>query len=145
MAITEYVWRDVVHKDIIKCVKWCQNKLNLRDWEITVDTGDKCPKVFGKDEPNVVARAYHQKRRLYALIWVPLNRIKNRGMNAVQSTIHEMLHIACAVCGIETDEDANDDNSEDCLVFRVEAPLFKLYCLESKIKLPDELKDYWEV
>jgi len=141
MAAIEYVWQKVEHKDIEDCVRWCQNKLNLRDWQITIDTGVKCPKAFNDKVYDVIARCHSQPRRLTAFLWFPLGYIEIRRQNALQAVCHEMLHILCADVRIAV-EDEDEDNVEDCLIFTLESSLFELYCYETGRKIPKVL-DYW--
>jgi len=144
MACNDYEWTPTTHDDILKVVVWFQNKFNLRDWNVTVDTSLIPPSKFKEDEEEekALARCHPVLRRLLALIWVPLERLEKNDVNAISSTIHEMLHVFVTARGVDVDS-ADDNNAEECAVFSLEMPLFQLYCLEHGIKLPELRKDVW--
>ena len=141
----KYQWEKVTQKELENCIRWCQNKLNLRDWEITLDTNNEVPEAFGKTDKETIGRTFSKWHRLRSLMWISLNRLKQCNQNPFETVIHEMLHILCNVVDISPeDEEDNIDGPEECLVFRLESPLFKLFCLETGRKLPEELEDYWD-
>ena len=144
MACNDYGWTATTHDDILKVVIWFQNKFNLRDWDITVDTSLVPPNKFKEceEEEKALARCQPILRRLIALIWIPLERLENNNVNAISSAIHEMLHVFIEARGLAVDS-ADDSNAEECAIYSLESPLFQLYCLECKTKIPKLRGDPW--
>jgi len=112
MSITQYGWQPTTVKDVELAVKKCQNLLNLRNWNVDIDCNDDPPpwakKLRNSDKRG---RADIDKMFMRASIWVPLGRHKADNDSAVQTAVHEMLHIAWADC----------DGKEEDYILRVEA------------------------
>ncbi len=145
MACEDYVWCNVEHKTIQDVIKWFQNKFDLRDWAITIETSTNPPDRFTNDElgEKICARCEMVLRYHVALIWIPLNRLKSFNINAIQTTIHEMLHIFCDARRVETDDESDDDPIE-CLITGLEHSICKLYYFENKLKEPKVRPEKWK-
>ena len=144
MACNDYEWTPTTHDDVLKVVIWFQNKFDLRDWAVTVDTAEAPPGRF-KDEDNgsqVCARCEMVLRYHSALMWLPLARLEKFNVNAIQSAMHEMLHIFCDARRVETDDETND-NPIECLIIGLESAVYQLYCWEHKVKIPKLRTDVW--
>jgi hypothetical protein len=144
MACTDYAWTDTTHKDILGIIKWFQNKFNLKDWEITIETGPNVPVQFKKDEEEEIALGWCvvKLRKLKAYIWVPLSRIERNNQNATAIIIHEMIHVLLAARNIKIEED-DENNPEECLTHSLEGPLYELYCREHRKKPTKLCPDPW--
>ena len=127
--IREYQWQPVTHDQLLLCITWCQNSLELRDWEIKLDTGDRMPREFNGSEPDCLGMSYSWPNRNRALIWVPIDYLKKKKHNAISCTIHEVIHVMESATGVETNE---------LMVRRMEPLLYRLYCKETGIKIAKE-------
>ena len=127
MATLEYQYQSVSHESLLKVIKWAQNTLNLRDWEIGLDTGPEIPRVLmpgREDDYEGLARIH--SHRLRALIWIPLDRLGPNNVNPIETCLHEMLHILVGGQGLDDDE----------LLVRTISPLiYRVYCHDNKIKV----------
>ena len=144
MACNDYEWTPTTHDDVLKVVIWFQNKFNLRDWGITVETSLIPPGKFKEDEEEekVLARCHPVLRRLIALIWIPLDRLERNDVNAISSVIHEMLHVFITARNAGIDS-TDDNNAEECVVYSLEPALFQLYCWENKMEIPKLRENMW--
>ena len=130
MAIQEYPYRRVKHNDIEGAVCFWQNALNLRDWEIIVDTGPTAPKCFGPDGDASVGKVKVFSNYLKAVIWIPIETNRDQDFNALESVVHEMIHIlTMGVTNCEKD-------SDESLSYRLEPLLFEYYCFKTKKRMP---------
>ena len=130
MSIQEYKYVKCTHKQVVDCIKWCQNIFNMRDWEIEVDTYKDPPSIFKEDNTEGdIARTNVRKDYLKATIWIPIDIHKTKNANVLQSVIHEFVHIVTlGMTSIDVDD-------SETLSYRLEAPLYRLYCYENKVKL----------
>jgi len=127
MAIQEYKWKPTTHAQLVKCIKWCQNQFNLRDWEITLDTGDAVPKDMPFAE-GAIGGVYTRADYLKANIWVPLTQKQSSNTSPLQTLVHEMLHVLTRGHSDMTEKES------DLVSYRLEALIYRLYCKENGIK-----------
>jgi len=92
MAIIEYPYEEVPHEALVEALRWLQNHLNLRDWEITLDTGSRPPKGFNNNG-EVEAQTIIKEEVLKAEIWLDISAIRGENHNPTQALCHEVLHI----------------------------------------------------
>ena len=71
---------------IKKCVRFCQNVLKVRDWEIEIEYGNIQPEWVTGDD--AVGACVTDNNHLVAKIWV-----SSSAQNPIQTTCHEMLHV----------------------------------------------------
>lgn len=121
--VPQYRYQPVTHKDIMNCVRWCQNHFQLRDWQIEVETGDL--PSFGEAE-DAYGLCATEKNFLSAAIWVGIDRCKKIDNSALVVCIHEVLHVFADAAGLEGDSEP--------LCYRLSPLLFQLYCSETKKK-----------
>jgi hypothetical protein len=127
MAVSEYKWQDADQKQIQHCWKWCQNTLNLRDWDATFDWGNRKPRELrGKAEAGVYVYPMHDK----ALFWIPLERLKKNDSNPYDAMLHEALHVLTLRAGF------TDDHSE-IISCRLSPILYEQYCMKNGIGLAE--------
>jgi len=128
MSIDRHIWIDVNEEDLISCTHWFQNQFQLRDWHVRVDTSITPPDEFGDvDVRRSRALVKIFKFDLEAIIWLPLDRLKEDNDNPYESLIHELCHIKNTRCEF--------DDEEDEILVRIETPLFyMLYCYVKQIK-----------
>jgi hypothetical protein len=118
MAVPEYRWQDCKQEDMEKFCRWCQNVLNLRDWEITFDYGSKKPKeLHGK----AIAGAHVWSDLDKAMIWLPLERMEKNDENPYDSLAHELLHVLTLKHRFSTDD-------SEMISYRLSPILYELYC-----------------
>ena len=127
--IREYQGQPVTHDQLLLCIRWCQINLEVRDWDIKLDTGDRMPREFNGNEPDSLGMSYSWPNRNRALIWVPIDYLAKQKYNAISCTIHEVIHVMESATGVETNE---------LMVRRMEPLLYRLYCKETKIKIAKE-------
>jgi hypothetical protein len=127
MSVIEYKYQRATHEQLMKCLRWCQNQLQLRDWQITLETGPLPIKAYRGDDNvllwcgavNVITD------RLTAEIWVNTPLHKDTDRNPYATVIHEALHVFLT------------ERGEDCeqIVRILEPMLYRLYCMEKGLKI----------
>ena len=71
-----------------------QNKLQLRDWEITLYTDDYPPEKFADDNNcDCSARCEYELQYLTAHVWVSPKRARTDGVDPLFYLYHEAAHI----------------------------------------------------
>jgi hypothetical protein len=129
MAVPEYSYQSVTHADLKKCLKWCVRKFNLRDWQITLITDKSAPDEIEHDRDSL-GKMTADSGRLMGSIWVPIGRSKKENSNPYQILIHEMLHV------LTFGQTRMSKDDSEIVSYRLEGPVYELYCLENKIKFP---------
>lgn len=129
MAIQERMYQRVSFKQTLKCIRWCQNKLNLRDWEIDVKEttieieGDEC---FGA--AIVKSGGWTMKADLK----IDFALHKTEGVSPYTTICHEMIHIlTIGKCHIDRD----NTPCEEFIPRVFEDLLYVDYCRFAKIKI----------
>jgi len=134
MAISEHIWQAASVEQIEKAVRWGQNTLNLRDWDVILETDESPPKEVESDGSEL-AKTATWAAYLKAMIWLPLGKLKAKDVNPYQTLFHEMLHIM-------TDGYGSVDTADGEMVsYRMEVILYRLFCRERRLKITKE-KDY---
>ena len=127
MAVKEYQYQPATHDSLHLCLCWAQNNLELRDWNIRLDTSDEIPRELLPDDASgkVIYRInYHT-----AMVWVPIGRCKAENMNPYSILLHEAIHIRMAMDGF------GDDEATVCML---EPILYRLYTKETKLRQAKE-------
>lgn len=130
MAVTERRWQTATHDSVEKCVKWCLNQFNLRDWVVEIATTDAPPPQI-KDEKKIQGKVVVWENHLKALVWVPLERLRRDDRNPYETIIHEMLHVL--VLGLSS----VGPKASELVSYRLEDPLYRLFCKDTKRKVTD--------
>ena len=135
MAINERGWQEITHEQLLEFVRWGQNNLNLRDWDITLDTNNDVPKSL-KELEREHGYTIHGGTRVWdnylkALIWIPLDRVRIQDANPLECICHEMIHII--TIGLMELE----DRDSEVMTYRFEDLLYRLYCLENDISISE--------
>ena len=131
MSVIEYKYQKATHAQLEKCVRWCQNQFQLRDWTIDFWTGTSIPDKFVGDEGvlSCYGKGWINTNGLTATIWVNSELHKKDGHNLYATTIHEMIHVMQL--------DRGDDAPE--VVTRIIEPMiYRLYCRENGLKVVKE-------
>ena len=138
MSMSEYQWQDTDHDKLLECIKWCGNRLQLRDWSIDLDTGSNMPKSIeqkpDENKENFDGLADIEHNKLKALLWIPLIRLQDDNKNAIETTVHELVHIMLEARGMSGD----DEDREERLVKTISPFVYRDYCREHKIKIARE-------
>ena len=132
MAVIDYQYQPVTHKQLEACVRWCQNQFQLRDWDIDFSTDHNPPKKFMGDDGimSCYGKSYIIAERLRAIVWVNADFIKRDNSNPYSVTIHEMIHVM---------QFSRDDSDPPELATRILEPmLYRLYCYEHRLKIMKE-------
>jgi len=124
MSIYERKYQRTTRNQIEKCIRWCQNKLNLRDWEVDLYlTGNNTKeRMFGYCE---IDNPWQEQ----ASIWVDLEFCKEKNINPYSTVCHEMIHI------LVTGKYRIDVDSDEGIARTFEDMLYKEFCKQTKIKL----------
>ena len=133
MSVVEYKYQKVTHEQLVKCLYWCQNQLQLRDWEITLCTGDTPPKDFMGEEDvlKVYGMVKYHADKLKAVIWMDIANHRKRDQNAYATVIHEATHVFLAARGEDTEQ----------VVCVLEPLLYRLYCADNHLKIMEKVKN----
>ena len=84
----------VSFSQMISALKWAQNKLNLRDWEISLDYGEDRPDWINSDKKTyggIINLVY--KDSFYAEIWISPKECKMNFSYPISALMHEMIHL----------------------------------------------------
>ena len=137
MSCIEYEYQKATHEDLLKLLKWSQNKLNLRDWTIYLDTGPRQRGEFliaeGGDgeKMSVAVQSITSPERLRAWIWVSIDKCKIIDDNPYEVVLHEALHILLESTGVA-------EARQEHLIRRLSPLLYQLYCRETRRKIAKE-------
>ena len=135
MAIIERKWQEAEHEELIELIRWLQNNLNLRDWEITLDTNDNAPSTLKELETENGYNTHGGIRvwddYLKALIWIPLGRLRLKNVNPYDAVCHEMIHI------ITVGLIKLEDRDSEIITYRLEDILYRLNCLETRREIAE--------
>lgn len=132
MAMLEYKYQPTTMDQLTACIRWCQNQMQLRDWEIKLDTSIVMPKEFkAEGVENCEALVDYDANKLKALIWIPEAKLAESNCNPFECLIHEMCHIMIEAHGL-------GDINDEVLVRVISPMIYRLYCKESKIKQAQE-------
>lgn len=122
MAIQEFQYDNTTLDDLENCVKWFQNKLNLRDWLV---------KISNEISPDQdIGSCIVQEDYLTAEITIDLNKCALMDKNPIQVIVHEMLHVmTLGVVRMEV-------TPSELISYRLEYILARVYYMEISKKLP---------
>lgn len=129
MAIFERKYQGVSNEQVHKCIRFCQNELNLRDWcigitikDVVVD-GETC---FG------ASWVKDDGWTMQGEIEIDLNEHKKEDVSPYRTVCHEMIHIlTIGKCHINP----NKNLAEEFVARTFEDMLYQQYCKFAKIKI----------
>ncbi|MDD5434883.1 MAG: hypothetical protein PH343_05585 [Nitrospira sp.] len=120
-------FRPVSKKQIIACLRWCQNKLNLRDWEIDLYIGT--PSGYERAAAWTMAIGEKERYTYTAEVWVDVDYCKEKDEDVLSVVCHEALHILTGgKCGIT-------DGDDEHLAYCLDDILYEKYCRDNDIKM----------
>jgi hypothetical protein len=123
MAIYERRYQKVSFEQLKACLRWCQNTLHLRDWEITLYEGQYDSEK--KEGFCLIENAWQER----ASIWVGTNYCKEKNTNPYRTVCHEVIHVLITgKCRIDTETD-------EVIARTFEDMLYEKFCRENKIKI----------
>jgi len=137
MAIIEYSYQRATQEQLEKCIRWCQNQFQLRDWIVLLCTDNRPPGRFVGDDgvKTNFGRSWVSVDLTRIDMWVNIDFIKKENANPYSTTIHEMLHVLAL-------ERADDVPEQFIMVLE---PLFyRLYCQENGLKIAAEKEPTFE-
>jgi hypothetical protein len=118
IAIRAY--QKATHDDLLKMLKWCQNNFNLRDWSISLETGEK-PNWVDIDVDTIDGISVVDTNYMFAKIWIPIEKTKVDDRNPFQILAHEVLHVLTIGAG-----NINGQRSE-FISYRLDDIVYRLY------------------
>jgi hypothetical protein len=128
--IRERIYQKVTRKQLEKCIKWCQNRLGLRDWQIEFYIGRR-----DKKEPSAgwtilsLADAFHETAEL----WIDLDYCKERNQSPYVAVCHEMIHILVnGKCRLHLEE--KDGDEDEFINYTFQDMLYREFCEAIGIK-----------
>ena len=127
MSVVDYKHQKATHEQLLDCLRWCQNSLQLRDWEVNLYTGPEPPNAF-KAEENILllcGMTLPVIEKLRAELWVNTPRHEERDYNCYATVIHEALHIFLTERGEDSEQ----------VVRILEPMLYRLYCKEKGLRV----------
>lgn len=111
-------YQKATYKDLLKMLEWLKEELNLRDWSISLNVGEK-PDWVNID--NVEGAEISDSNYMFSKIWIPLYKNEKNGRNPYQILAHEVLHVLTTGCG-----DIRGKKSE-FISYRLDDILYRLY------------------
>jgi hypothetical protein len=134
MSVTEYKYQKATHAQLLKCLKWCRNQFQLRDWELTLETGEYPPEEarecgITKED---IGCSHSSLNKLRAAIWINMPLCKRGDYNPISVAIHEANHVFMRA------RLSDDDDNHEGAVRILEPMLYRLYCRENGLKIMSE-------
>ncbi len=127
MANYTHKYQRVTRKQLINCVRWCQNILNLRDWQIEFYVGNpgENDRACGWTMAMEDANRYQYK----AEIWIDIEWCKEKDDNPYVVVCHEMLHVLTGgKCAIT-------DGDDEHLTYCLDTILYEKFCRDTGLKI----------
>jgi len=90
MSIKDRGYQKVTKAQARKCINWCKERLNLRDWDITLKWGPI------DDEEDCLGYTYIRTSGPWtfrAFVSVDPESCRNENSNAYVTVCHEMIHV----------------------------------------------------
>ena len=127
MGKARYRWQPIDHDGLLLCIKWFLNTHDMQNWTVDLDTLINMPKELkpGSDE-DYVALCNIERDDHFALIWVPLDRLRESDHNPIEACMHELHHCHASRCGITEDD--------EMLVRDLSPNTYVQYCRTKRIK-----------
>jgi len=124
--IREY--QPATYKDLLKMLIWLQHELNISDYSISLDTGNKPEWVELNDVEGV---SLVDNNYMFAKVWIPIEKCKEDDRNPYQILAHEVLHVLTIGAG-----NINGQKSE-FISYRLDDLLYRLYIGTIKKEIMD--------
>lgn len=129
MSIKDRAYQRVAYGQMLKCVRWCQNTLNLRDWTITLTEIDSDVSVGIKNAELDYGSCEVDSHKMVAEVTIYSALHKKDNSNIYSTIIHEMIHIlSVGKCGI-------DSEKSEPISYAFEDILYEKFCVECKKKI----------
>lgn len=124
MAIQERQYQEASWDQLLDCIRFCQNRLNLRDWQIELVEYNE------PDELGSLTLTEGMKWRMIAKVSINLQKLSKEDQNPFRTICHEMIHILTnGKCNIPLDHEIDE------LIPRTfEDLLYMDFCKKKKIK-----------
>lgn len=124
--IKERKYQEVTYKELLNCIRWCQNYLNLRDWEINFFEGKQDKENLRCGSTSISdSDMWH----FSAEVWVDLDLCQKDNANPYIVICHEMLHVfVMGKCRIISMEDEH-------ISYGLQDLLYQEFCRQNKIKI----------
>jgi len=125
----------VSFSQMISALKWVQNTLNLRDWEINLNYGEEEPNWI---DPNrkfyggIINLTYVGS--FYAEIWISPEECKNNFSHPISVLFHEIIHLLLESYNQNTDY----LHFNERLINTLEYHLFKSWKCRGKLNVSEK-------
>jgi len=127
VAIFERKYQRATFPQILNCVKYCQNKLNLRDWNIVV-----IEKSLNNEGAFGTTFVEAEGFTMQALIEIDSKMHKKENVNPYATVCHEMIHVlTMGKCHLSKE----DNKCEEFIPRTFEDMLYVAYCEFANIKI----------
>ena len=124
MAIADYTFQEAKWPSLLKCIRWCRNELELRDWRIDL-WDEKLPDGdVGEAELDILRRV--------ATIKIDYDKCKRENNSPYSVVIHEVLHLAVR-------NHCRDAQFDDEFLIRVLEPAYyEKFCRENNKRITEK-------
>lgn len=125
MAIHDREFVQVEWEVLLECIRWCCNKLQLRDWEIELIEGyDEAEDSLGSIDISDGDK-WCQKAKM----WINLDLCQKLNVNPVVVICHEMIHVLMdGKCFLTSEFDEYIPRVFEDLVYEA-------FCRDNRIKM----------
>ena len=93
-------YRIRTHKELEKALAKAVCVLQMRDWELSLETGAQVPDKFAANHINAGA-TIPQAELLKADIWINTRQCKEQDLDPLETLYHELFHIWIEYCDNE--------------------------------------------
>jgi len=135
MAIYNYKYRFVKYETLEKFIRWFQNTLNLRDWEVYLEVGSNVPKEFASLGSNAEGGCWSLDENLAARVWINFGRCKVVDIHPLEVLSHELCHMLIAAVSPQRERMQVYGEAEDQLIYRIQGIILEKFCREYNLKL----------
>jgi hypothetical protein len=129
MAVSQRQFQETNFNQLKKCVRWCQNYLNLRDWNIDFYEGvrNKEERSCGWTILEAGIDTWYEK----AEMWVNIDWCKKKNTNPFVAVCHEAVHVlVMGKCRI-----VDDSDNDEYISYAFQDLLYQAFCKDTGIKV----------
>lgn len=129
MSVRDRQFQTVKWETLLDCLRWLQNRLELRDWEICLIEGSRtdekeCGSIY-IDTPD----AWKSRAELY----LDIDCCQTENVSPVSTLCHEMIHVfVTGKCHLDS-----KTNLDEYIAYVFEDMLYQELCRAMKIKIAE--------
>jgi hypothetical protein len=129
-VIRERRYQPATQKQLEDCIRWLQNYLNLRDWQIEFHEGTRDEKDLA---PGWTLISHYDALHYQAEVWTDLNECEKNDLNPFSGLCHELIHVLvmgkCRLGSVEGDE------TDEAINYALQDALYLAFCRDTKKKV----------